>query len=135
VFLGGVITQWLSWPWIFWLYVPIALIALAAIPKLMPAGGAQRGKVDLTGVISVTAGLALAVFAIVRAPQEGWGSAQTIGGWPAPSCCLSPSWSSRAPARRRWCAWRSSAPLTSPEPTWRSCCSGPRGSRWWSPPE
>ena len=36
VFLGGVITQWLSWPWIFWLYVPISLAALLATPLLMP---------------------------------------------------------------------------------------------------
>ncbi len=80
VFLGGVITQWLSWPWIFWLYVPIALIALVAIPKLMPAAKARRGSVDIAGAISVTGGLALAVFAIVRAPQQGWGSVATIGG-------------------------------------------------------
>ncbi len=78
VFLGGVITQYLSWPWIFWLYVPIALAALAAIPALMPAGQGHRGKVDLTGAVTVTAGLALAVFAIVRAPNQGWASTSTI---------------------------------------------------------
>ncbi|MGI8451261.1 MAG: MFS transporter, partial [Streptosporangiaceae bacterium] len=79
VFLGGVITQWLSWPWIFWLYVPIALLAIAATRALMPAGRGQRGKVDVIGAVTVTGGLALAVFAIVRAPAQGWGSAATIG--------------------------------------------------------
>jgi len=79
VFLGGVITQWLSWPWIFWLYVPIALVALIAIPGLMPAAKPQRGSVDIAGALSVSGGLALAVFAIVRAPIQGWGSAQTLG--------------------------------------------------------
>jgi EmrB/QacA subfamily drug resistance transporter len=78
VFLGGVITQWLSWPWIFWLYVPISLAALASIPALMPAPAGHRGRVDVTGAIAVTAGLALAVFGIVRAPQQGWVSAGTI---------------------------------------------------------
>jgi EmrB/QacA subfamily drug resistance transporter len=79
VFLGGVITEWLSWPWIFWLYVPITLVVLVAVPGLMPAAQAQRGSVDVAGAVSVTAGLALAVFAIVRAPEEGWGSAVTLG--------------------------------------------------------
>ncbi|WP_027928861.1 MFS transporter [Amycolatopsis thermoflava] len=79
VFLGGVITEWLSWPWIFWLYVPISLIAIAATPALMPVTPARRGAVDVAGAVAVTAGLALTVFAIVRAPEQGWGSAATLG--------------------------------------------------------
>jgi len=79
VFLGGVITQWLSWPWVFWLYVPIAALALAATTALMPATTASRGRVDVTGAVAVTAGLALAVFAVVRAPEQGWGSLATLG--------------------------------------------------------
>jgi EmrB/QacA subfamily drug resistance transporter len=78
VFLGGVITEWLSWPWIFWLYVPISLGVLAAIPSLMPGSVRQRGQVDVTGAIAVTLGLALAVFGIVRAPQQGWGTTDTL---------------------------------------------------------
>jgi EmrB/QacA subfamily drug resistance transporter len=78
VFLGGVITEWISWPWVFFINIPIAAIALAATPGLMPSVGAQRGSVDVLGAIAVTAGLALAVFGIVRAPEEGWGSATTI---------------------------------------------------------
>ena len=78
VFLGGVITQWLSWPWIFWLYVPIALAVLVVTPRLMPSTAARRGSVDVTGAVAVTAGLALAVLGIVRAPTAGWGSPVTI---------------------------------------------------------
>jgi len=78
VFLGGVIIQWLSWPWIFWLYVPIALVALATIPAVMPTGRGDRRQVDVAGAVTVTAGLGLAVFGIVRAPAEGWASAGTI---------------------------------------------------------
>ena len=78
VFLGGVITEWISWPWVFYINIPIALIVLAATPGLMPGAQAQRGAVDIPGAIAVTAGLALAVFGIVRAPEEGWGSSTTI---------------------------------------------------------
>jgi EmrB/QacA subfamily drug resistance transporter len=78
VFLGGVITEWISWPWVFYINIPIAVLVLAATPSLMPSAQSQRGSVDIAGSIAVTAGLALAVFGIVRAPDEGWGSTTTI---------------------------------------------------------
>jgi EmrB/QacA subfamily drug resistance transporter len=77
VFLGGVFTEWLSWPWIFIIYVPIGVATLAAT-KLLPAVGSRRGSVDVLGAAAVTAGLALAVFAIVRAPEVGWTSTGTV---------------------------------------------------------
>jgi MFS family permease len=78
VFLGGVITEWISWPWVFYVNIPIALLVLAVIPSLMPSAPARRGSVDLLGALTATAGLALTVFGIVRAPQEGWGSTATL---------------------------------------------------------
>lgn len=77
VFLGGVITEYLSWPWVFYINIPIGIIILLITPMLMPAGGARKGSVDLLGAITVTAGVGAAVFAVVRAPEVGWGSAQT----------------------------------------------------------
>ncbi|MGW4941905.1 MFS transporter [Actinoplanes sp. NPDC004185] len=77
VFLGGVITEYASWPWIFYFNIPIAVLALIGIPALMPAGGARRGKLDLAGALTVTAGLALAVYGVVRAPEIGWNSGET----------------------------------------------------------
>ncbi|QXV55864.1 MFS transporter [Amycolatopsis sp. TNS106] len=79
VFLGGVITEWLSWPWIFWLYVPISLVAIVATGKLMPSAPARRGSVDIAGAVAATAGLGLTVFGVVRAPEAGWDSAGTWG--------------------------------------------------------
>jgi EmrB/QacA subfamily drug resistance transporter len=78
VFLGGVITEWVSWPWVFYVNIPIAVVVLALTPALMPATAVRRGTVDFTGALTATAGLALTVFAIVRAPEEGWGSAATL---------------------------------------------------------
>ncbi|KAA2261083.1 MFS transporter [Solihabitans fulvus] len=79
VFLGGVITQYISWPWVFYINIPIALITLVFAPRLMPSASGQRGSVDVLGALTVTAGLATAVYAIVRAPEVGWGSAKTWG--------------------------------------------------------
>ncbi len=78
VFLGGVITEWISWPWVFYINIPIALIVLAVTPGLMPSAPARRGSIDLVGALTATAGLALTVFGVVRAPEEGWGSASTL---------------------------------------------------------
>ena len=78
VFLGGVITEWLSWPWVFYINVPIALLVLAVTPGLMPSVASRRGSVDVAGAFTATAGLALTVFGIVRAPDAGWGSSATI---------------------------------------------------------
>ena len=80
VFLGGVITEYVSWPWVFYVNVPIALIVLAATPALMPGSPAQRGGTDVAGAVTVTGGLAAAVYAIVRAPEAGWGSTTTVVG-------------------------------------------------------
>lgn len=77
VFLGGVFTEWLSWPWVFIIYIPIGVATLAAT-RLLPAVEGKRGSVDVLGAVFVTAGLALAVFAVVRAPEAGWGSASTV---------------------------------------------------------
>jgi EmrB/QacA subfamily drug resistance transporter len=78
VFLGGVITEWAAWPWVFFINIPVAFIALALTPRLMPAVPARRGSVDLAGATLATGGLAALVFAIVRAPEQGWGSTATL---------------------------------------------------------
>lgn len=80
VFLGGVITEYLSWPWVFYINVPIAVAILALVPGVMPAGAAAAGRrVDLLGALTVTAGLGAAVYAVVQAPEVGWESGQTWG--------------------------------------------------------
>lgn len=78
VFFGGLITEYASWPWVFYINIPIALIILAVTPALMPPGGlAARSRIDVLGAVTVTAGLAALVYGIVQAPEVGWGSART----------------------------------------------------------
>ncbi|MFI8963960.1 MFS transporter [Streptomyces sp. NPDC053493] len=77
VFLGGVFTEWAAWQWCFIIYVPIGLATLAAT-KLLPNVESRRGSVDVLGAVAVTAGLALGVFAVVRAPEVGWGATATV---------------------------------------------------------
>jgi EmrB/QacA subfamily drug resistance transporter len=78
VFLGGVIAEWLTWPWVFFINIPVALLALALTPSLMPSAPARRGSVDIVGAVLATGGLATLVFAIVRAPDRGWASSETL---------------------------------------------------------
>jgi len=78
VFLGGVITEWLTWPWVFFINIPVALVALALTPRLMPSTPVRHGSVDVVGASLATGGLAALVFAIVRAPEQGWGSPETL---------------------------------------------------------
>ena len=78
VFLGGVLTEWASWPWVFYVNVPIAVGVLLVTPRLMPSAPVRHGSIDVAGAVTATAGLALTVFGIVRAPEEGWGSPATL---------------------------------------------------------
>src|SRR5919106_3060805 len=78
VFLGGIITAWVDWSWVFLINVPIGLAVLALTPKLLPIGVKQKGKIDYTGALSITGALILLVYAIVTANDVGWMSMQTI---------------------------------------------------------
>ncbi|HEY7793324.1 MAG TPA: MFS transporter [Gaiellaceae bacterium] len=79
VFLGGVITEWISWRWTFLINVPVGLVVLAATPRLLPSLAGRRHRVDLAGAATITAAISAAVYAIVTANDNGWGSTTTIG--------------------------------------------------------
>jgi EmrB/QacA subfamily drug resistance transporter len=82
VLLSGIITDVLSWHWIFVVNVPIGVGVLALSLRLLPrhAGGAPASRrLDAAGAVLVTAALMLAVYAIVNANQSGWLSARTLG--------------------------------------------------------
>jgi EmrB/QacA subfamily drug resistance transporter len=80
VLAGGVLTDWLGWEWIFWVNVPVGILVLLLTVPVVPESFRQteRRRYDPLGAISVTAGLALLVYAISEAPNVGWATTRTI---------------------------------------------------------
>src|SRR6266545_1178762 len=80
VLLGGVLTSYLNWSWIFFINVPVGVTLVALAPALLGESRAQfaHRRFDLAGAASVTSGLMLLVYTLTRAAQHGWGNATTI---------------------------------------------------------
>jgi len=82
VLLGGVLTDVLSWHWIFLVNIPVGIAVFALSLPLLPADGereGQRGPIDVAGAVTVTLALMVAVYAIVNGNGNGWLSAETLG--------------------------------------------------------
>jgi EmrB/QacA subfamily drug resistance transporter len=81
VFLGGVLTEGPGWRWVLFVNPPIAAALIGAIFILIPGERrhAPLANFDLLGTVLVTGGMLLLVFALVKAPDQGWGSGRTIG--------------------------------------------------------
>src|SRR5205809_1318632 len=79
VLLGGILTSYLSWSWIFFINVPVGIVAIALTPLLLDDSRADAAHrhFDLPGAASITAGLMLLVYALTRATSDGWGAAST----------------------------------------------------------
>jgi EmrB/QacA subfamily drug resistance transporter len=81
VLLGGILTDGLGWEWVLWINVPVALIALAFTPGLIPESRSESATrhFDAAGAVSITAGLSLLAYAFLDASESGWGSTKIIG--------------------------------------------------------
>jgi EmrB/QacA subfamily drug resistance transporter len=81
VLLGGILTEYAGWEWVFFINVPIGLGALALAPRFVRESKVEglARKVDSGGAVTVTSSLLLLVFALTQANQAGWASLQTIG--------------------------------------------------------
>jgi len=78
--LGGLLTRYAGWQYIFYLNVPIAIATLLLVPRTVPESrlATTRRRFDALGALTGTAGLALLVDAVSQAPQYGWGGTRTI---------------------------------------------------------
>ena len=78
--LGGVLTDALSWEWIFFINIPIGALVIALTPVFLPesrADSAER-RLDVAGAASITGGLMLLVYALTRAAETSWTTTETI---------------------------------------------------------
>jgi EmrB/QacA subfamily drug resistance transporter len=81
VFLGGLLTEDLNWRWVFWVNLPVSAVLLVLTFQMVSRDRevARTRNFDAIGAFLVTAGMLLLVYALVRAPDQGWGSGRTIG--------------------------------------------------------
>ena len=81
VFLGGVLSQGPGWRWVLFVNLPVCALILLGAYRLVPGGrpAARPAGFDVPGAVLATGGMLLLVYALVRAPEQGWGSARTVG--------------------------------------------------------
>jgi EmrB/QacA subfamily drug resistance transporter len=87
---GGLLTE-IGWRWVFFLPVPVALVALIAAIRLVPADRhavSSSRTFDVLGAVAMTAAMLLLVFTLVEAPDAGWGSARTLASFAGAAAIL-----------------------------------------------
>jgi EmrB/QacA subfamily drug resistance transporter len=81
VFLGGVLSEGPGWRWVFFVNLPVCVLDLVLVFRLV-AGDRRRSRLanfDLPGALLATSGMLLLIYAIIKAPDVGWGTTRTIG--------------------------------------------------------
>jgi EmrB/QacA subfamily drug resistance transporter len=78
VLLGGALTEGPGWEWVFYVNVPVGVLALAALPALLPRRAPQPARLDVPGATLVTAGTGALIYGLVKAGDTGWGDPATL---------------------------------------------------------
>jgi EmrB/QacA subfamily drug resistance transporter len=86
--LGGIITEYASWRWVFFVNVPVGAAVIAVTPRLLARGQRLAVKLDLAGALTSTAGMSALVYAFINAASDGWGNTTTIGAFVAAAVLL-----------------------------------------------
>jgi EmrB/QacA subfamily drug resistance transporter len=86
--IGGALVQ-ASWRWVFWINIPVGLLAVLLTARIVPESKDQhtRGRPDLAGAGLLAVAVGLVAFALVKAPEWGWGSARFAGVLAASVAC------------------------------------------------
>jgi len=79
--LGGTLTDLVSWRWTMFVNVPIGLGVMLLVPRLVSETAPRHGRFDFVGAASATLASVSIVWTVINAPDEGWGSLRTIGGF------------------------------------------------------
>ena len=85
--LGGTLTEYLSWRWVLFINVPIAVLVLIGTGVLVP-GDTERGTLDVPGAIAATLGIGSLIFALTRGGTNGWDDAGTLASFAAGAVLL-----------------------------------------------
>jgi EmrB/QacA subfamily drug resistance transporter len=78
--IGGGITQALSWHWIFWVNVPIGVVATAGAALRLPESHGPRARLDVPALVLVSGGVGILIWGLVQGGQDGWGTSQNLIG-------------------------------------------------------
>jgi EmrB/QacA subfamily drug resistance transporter len=71
---GGVLVEWTTWRWVFFVNVPIGVALVFLARRVLPETTLHKGRVDIPGALTSTAGMASVVYGFVEAASDGWGS-------------------------------------------------------------
>ena len=72
------LTEWLSWRWVFFVNVPIAIAIALLVPLYLTESERQPGRFDVAGAITSTLGMGSLVYGFIRAGQDGWADTLTL---------------------------------------------------------
>ncbi|ULR53411.1 MFS transporter [Streptomyces deccanensis] len=97
--VGGAVVDGLDWRWIFWINVPVCVIAVPLVLMALRESSLPGARLDLVGMLLAAAGLCAAVWAIVHGEPDGWASAKVLGAFLGGTVLLVAfvAWEARSP--------------------------------------